>query len=119
MPPLPPDSGGVSLVPSDSSVPLASSGSVPLVPLPARALRACQRHVGAVWAAWPALDGPGQPAREGCARRPRPDQCPRGFWGTGISSQSSSRREEERRREGMGGGESDRLHRRPWARDLM
>ena len=73
MPPLPPDSGGVSLVPSESSVPLASSGSVPLVPLPARALRAYQRHVGAVWAAWPALDGPGQPAREGCARRPTPD----------------------------------------------
>ena len=46
MPPLPPDSGGVSLVPSDSSVPLASSGSVPLLPLPARALRAYQRHVG-------------------------------------------------------------------------
>ena len=64
MQPLPPDLGGVSLVPSDSSVPLASSGSVPLVPLPARALRAYQRHVGAVWAAWPALDGPGQPAQE-------------------------------------------------------
>ena len=78
MPPLPPDSGGVSLVPSDSSVPLASSGSVPLVPLPARALRANQRHVGAVWAAWPALDGPGQPAREGCARRPTPD--PMSTW---------------------------------------
>ena len=61
------------MVPSESSVPLASSGSVPLLPLPARALRAYQRHVGAVWAAWPALDGPGQPAREGCARRPRPD----------------------------------------------
>ena len=46
----------------------APTASVPLLPLPARALRANQRHVGAVSAAWPAADGPGQAAREEWAK---------------------------------------------------
>ena len=42
----------------------APTASVPLFPLPVRALRASQGHVGAVSAAWPAAAGPGQAARE-------------------------------------------------------
>lgn len=67
----------------------APTASVPLLPLPARALRANQRHVGAVSAAWPAADGPGQAAREEWAKA---ESSPCVAVEVGNSTQGSSRR---------------------------
>ena len=78
----------------------APTASVPLLPLPVRALRVSQGHVRAVSAAWLVAEGPGQAAREERAR----DQgqiSPYVAVEVGNSTQGSSRRQEG------GGGRRD------------
>ena len=89
----------------------APTASVPLLPLPVRALRVSQGRVRAVCAAWPVAEGPGQAAREERARG-QAQISPYVAVEVGNSTQGS-----RRRREGEGGGEMALPH--PWVRGPM